>query len=232
MSQIKQSPTPRNSIGTRVPRALAFCLGLGGADLALLNVWVIPGLLTSTDISSSRTSSSEVAAAAVNKPLVAKTAVAPPAARPKPVVLQPPAPIPPPANVVPQLEAAVDVPPRVEPIVPAQPTEQDWQTATRSLVPFSLGTAAIGQEGREAVTALFDEARDGEYFVLVAGHADPPGTDRFNKRLSEQRAQAVADLLIEAGMARSRIRMRGYGEAHPSTDGHDRRVEIRFGGGR
>ena len=71
-------------------------------------------------------------------------------------------------------------------------------------------------------------------FVDVSGHTDAVGTDAVNQRLSEQRAQAVADYLSYQGVNRARIATRGYGKQFPvapnDTDagrGQNRRVEIK-----
>ena len=51
--------------------------------------------------------------------------------------------------------------------------------------------------------------------VHVVGHTDSVGSDAYNQRLSEQRAQAVIDYLASAGVARDRLRAEGRGETEP-----------------
>lgn len=70
-------------------------------------------------------------------------------------------------------------------------------------------------------------------YVDVAGHTDSVGTDAVNQRLSEQRANAVADYLSRSGVNRARIATRGYGKSTPIASNADeagrarnRRVEI------
>jgi outer membrane protein OmpA-like peptidoglycan-associated protein len=69
--------------------------------------------------------------------------------------------------------------------------------------------------------------------VQVVGHTDNVGDAAFNQRLSEQRAQSVASVLISAGVAPSRIQIVGRGENNPiasnqTAEGRqqNRRVEI------
>jgi outer membrane protein OmpA-like peptidoglycan-associated protein len=69
--------------------------------------------------------------------------------------------------------------------------------------------------------------------LLIAGHTDSVGTDDYNQRLSERRAQAAADYLVSQGVDRARINTRGLGEAEPvaanATDEgrqQNRRVEV------
>jgi len=67
----------------------------------------------------------------------------------------------------------------------------------------------------------------------VQGYTDSTGSDAENQKLSTKRAQAVAERLEQAGIASSRIRSEGRGEADPiaSNDSEEgraanRRVEI------
>lgn len=49
----------------------------------------------------------------------------------------------------------------------------------------------------------------------VQGHTDNIGTPEYNQRLSEARAQAVVDALVERGIDRRRLRPRGFGMTMP-----------------
>lgn len=52
--------------------------------------------------------------------------------------------------------------------------------------------------------------------VHIEGHTDDTGAAAYNLTLSQQRAQAVADVLVEQyGIAASRVAATGYGEADP-----------------
>ncbi|MER9852337.1 OmpA family protein [Mesorhizobium sp. M0106] len=51
--------------------------------------------------------------------------------------------------------------------------------------------------------------------VEVSGHTDSDGSPVTNKLLSERRAQAVADAIVAAGIARTQITATGYGEERP-----------------
>lgn len=54
--------------------------------------------------------------------------------------------------------------------------------------------------------------------VLVEGHTDYMGSDAYNQKLSERRANAVRDYLIQKGIASSRIQVLGYSEHRPIAD--------------
>ncbi len=69
--------------------------------------------------------------------------------------------------------------------------------------------------------------------VLVEGFADSTGQTQHNQELSERRAMAVRDALLDMGVARERISQRGYGESYPVAANDtaanrqlNRRVEI------
>ncbi len=89
----------------------------------------------------------------------------------------------------------------------------------------------------ERLATLVGQAGDGP--VRVEGHTDAKGDDAYNRTLSEQRAEAVADRLAQCGVDLDRLRTRGLGEAQPvaenaHADGSDnpegrrqnRRVEV------
>ncbi|MCG8548780.1 MAG: OmpA family protein [Desulfobacterales bacterium] len=64
--------------------------------------------------------------------------------------------------------------------------------------------------------------------IEVAGHTDTKGSVEYNQRLSERRAEAVANQLIYNGVSAQRVTALGYGESRPvsSNDAMNRRVEI------
>lgn len=66
--------------------------------------------------------------------------------------------------------------------------------------------------------------------VMIEGHTDNTGPEAYNQKLSQRRANAVADVLAnEHGIARSRLQAKGYGESNPiaSNDTAEGRAENR-----
>jgi outer membrane protein OmpA-like peptidoglycan-associated protein len=68
---------------------------------------------------------------------------------------------------------------------------------------------------------------------VIEGHTDSTGSESHNLVLSEQRAEAVSNFLIDNGISPDRLATRGYGEAYPiaSNDNaagrqQNRRVEM------
>ncbi len=51
--------------------------------------------------------------------------------------------------------------------------------------------------------------------LLVEGHTDSVGTDAYNQRLSEARAKAAQDYLVQVGVAAERLQYAGKGESAP-----------------
>ncbi|HET7787556.1 MAG TPA: OmpA family protein [Myxococcales bacterium] len=69
--------------------------------------------------------------------------------------------------------------------------------------------------------------------VSIEGFTDSVGNEAYNRRLSQERADAVVAYLSQAGVARARLVSEGFGEARPvasnsSEEGRakNRRVEI------
>jgi outer membrane protein OmpA-like peptidoglycan-associated protein len=99
---------------------------------------------------------------------------------------------------------------------------------------FATGSATLTPT---LIGDLQDVARSinkyGDTMVQVVGHTDNVGDAGFNQRLSEQRAQSVASVLIGSGVAPSRIQIVGRGENSPIASNQtpegrqqNRRVEI------
>jgi outer membrane protein OmpA-like peptidoglycan-associated protein len=71
------------------------------------------------------------------------------------------------------------------------------------------------------------------YSIYVYGYTDDIGTQEYNLKLSERRAQAVRDYLVKAGLDPSIISTKGFGKSDPRVRGDsdaaraiNRRVEI------
>jgi outer membrane protein OmpA-like peptidoglycan-associated protein len=76
--------------------------------------------------------------------------------------------------------------------------------------------------------------------IVVKGHTDSRGSEAYNMQLSQRRAEAVKNALIQAGVSPTRVSPVGYGESQPLVSENtpaawqqNRRVEIevRAGGG-
>ena len=107
--------------------------------------------------------------------------------------------------------------------------------AIKQQVQFVAGSAEIDP----ASTALLSEVADvllrnpDIARVEVQGHTDNSGTEAVNRELSEQRAQAVREWLVKAGVAGERLSAAGYGSERPlapnitaQNRAKNRRVEL------
>lgn len=54
--------------------------------------------------------------------------------------------------------------------------------------------------------------------IRIEGHADATGSDAYNQKLSNRRAEAVGSFLQSQGVKASRVEEQGYGEAQPVAD--------------
>lgn len=58
-----------------------------------------------------------------------------------------------------------------------------------------------------------------DVYVDVEGHTDSTGPESYNQKLSQRRAQAVVELLVnQYGIAPQRLEAKGYGESQPVAD--------------
>lgn len=65
--------------------------------------------------------------------------------------------------------------------------------------------------------------------VVIEGWCDATGSDNINDQLSQQRANVVADWLMQNGIAGERINARGMGvDVAKGTSNAARRTELRF----
>jgi outer membrane protein OmpA-like peptidoglycan-associated protein len=71
--------------------------------------------------------------------------------------------------------------------------------------------------------------------IEIEGHTDNTGAESHNQTLSENRAKAVYDYLITAGIGKSRLTLKGYGFSRPvagneSEEGKqkNRRTEVKI----
>ena len=57
-----------------------------------------------------------------------------------------------------------------------------------------------------------------EMRIKILGHTDDVGKEIDNQKLSEARAKAVHDRLLNKGIAKDRLRYEGKGESEPVAD--------------
>jgi len=119
--------------------------------------------------------------------------------------------------------------------------DSDITPRAGALIHFDFDSARIRPESYPLLNE-FGQALKGdlsEAVVMVAGHADYMGTEAYNMDLSERRAEAVKEYLVETSMVEvDRLMVKAYGENRPIASNEteegralNRRVEfIRVGG--
>lgn len=99
---------------------------------------------------------------------------------------------------------------------------------------FGFDSAILQPKAKENIYKLADILKKyPDSNILIAGHTDSDGTEKYNQELSERRAKAVSDYTMMQGVSSSRLSIVGLGESEPiatnSTDSGkqlNRRVEI------
>jgi outer membrane protein OmpA-like peptidoglycan-associated protein len=115
-------------------------------------------------------------------------------------------------------KAAPPPPPPAPPPPPPAPAPQVQKITLDSKVLFDFDKAVLKPEGKAAIDAqvVGKLAQVTKLdVVLVTGHTDRIGTEKYNQGLSERRADAVRDYLVSKGVDKAKIETIGLGEKQP-----------------
>lgn len=95
--------------------------------------------------------------------------------------------------------------------------EQDVLAVSfKSDVLFSTNSAVLNPGGYSEIDRVAGVlTRYPETRISVEGHTDSQGADAYNQKLSEDRALAVKNALVNRGVDPARIQVVGYGETRP-----------------
>jgi len=119
-----------------------------------------------------------------------------------------------PAPVMAPAPAPVVVPPPAPPPPPAAPMRVSFSADAL----FDFDKSVIKPAGRAELDKFASQLRGIQYDgVQVTGHTDRLGPHDYNMKLSERRAQAVREYLIQGGVASGKIAARGVDGADPVT---------------
>jgi outer membrane protein OmpA-like peptidoglycan-associated protein len=113
-------------------------------------------------------------------------------------------------------------------------SDDELKVSVKNDVLFDTGSASLRSASKTALREMadvFDKYADTT--ISVEGHTDSVGSESYNQRLSDRRADSVASYLGQLGVRDSRIRSVGYGESSPRASNStasgrqlNRRVEI------
>ncbi len=99
---------------------------------------------------------------------------------------------------------------------------------------FDHDSAKVSPEASEQLDGLVTFLKENpQAKVEIVGHTDSSGSEEYNQKLSENRALAIADILIAKGIEESRMTIIGQGESNPIASNEtakgreqNRRVEV------
>ena len=126
---------------------------------------------------------------------------------------------------------------------------QDFYKLDVSLIKFTVGKKVVlnnilFETGKSILTSgsyaelnrLFKILLDNPLMKIeISGHTDKTGSEAINFKLSEERAKAVVEYLVQMGVSRTRMEFRGFGSLQPIGDNatpagrtKNRRVEFKI----
>jgi outer membrane protein OmpA-like peptidoglycan-associated protein len=99
---------------------------------------------------------------------------------------------------------------------------------------FEFDKAELKPEDKELLSKIAGILMTShDYTISVNGHTDDVGSEAYNQKLSERRAQAVRDYLVKAGLSAEILSVEGHGKSRPLVAGttdaaraKNRRVEL------
>jgi outer membrane protein OmpA-like peptidoglycan-associated protein len=123
---------------------------------------------------------------------------------------------------------------QIEGVNVTRTADDELKVTVRNEVLFDYNSASLRSASRESLremAGVFEKYPNTT--IEVAGHADSTGSASYNQRLSERRANTVANYLDQLGVSGSRLDTIGYGESTPRASNGtasgrqlNRRVEI------
>jgi outer membrane protein OmpA-like peptidoglycan-associated protein len=211
-----------------LPLAIAMSLGLGLADLAYLNLHLVPRLLEER---SERADQPVMAARVVEERSAARpSAPEPPARRARPA---------PPAAAKPLFAVDANPPGRAAtPLASSDVQQREGAPPDAEpsviVVHFARNRATLSSSGRRALDRTATRLLATRHLTAsIEGHTDHRGDEAHNELLSLRRAERVADYLVARGLPRGRLVVRAHGASQPRAPGDElaalranRRVEI------
>ena len=129
-----------------------------------------------------------------------------------------------PASATPAYQPAPEVAPVVAmpaPVIVAAPAPapvaEKVSFASEALFDFDQST--LKPQGKAALDQLLGQLTGMDLEVIVTvGHTDAVGSDAYNQKLSQRRAEAVKAYLVAQGVETNRVYTEGKGETQPVAD--------------
>jgi OOP family OmpA-OmpF porin len=117
---------------------------------------------------------------------------------------------------------------------PPPPPPHGTKIETLSGANFDFNKAVLRPDGKAKVDHAIKVLQDNPSVRLsIEGHTDSVGSDAYNQKLSERRANATKEYMVSKGISASRLTTHGFGESKPvasnkTAEGRaeNRRVEL------
>ncbi|MDR0385425.1 MAG: OmpA family protein [Prevotellaceae bacterium] len=105
-----------------------------------------------------------------------------------------------------------------------------------SNITFETNSAEINTESYSELNRLLSfMERNPDLKIEIAAHTDDIGSNEYNSRLSDKRAESVVKFLVDNNISKTRVQSKGYGELQPlapndsdENRAKNRRVEIKI----
>lgn len=118
--------------------------------------------------------------------------------------------------------------------LPAKQEEARAGHANGIVTVFTQGSAVLMPENDKALSELLPVVMNGQGRFLIVGHSDNTGTHQLNQTISEKRAEAVRDWLVDhTNLPAKSFITKGEGDSNPvasndTAEGRrqNRRVEL------
>jgi OOP family OmpA-OmpF porin len=107
----------------------------------------------------------------------------------------------------------------LQPVTPLRCRDLLQRTLKVGRIEFDGGKAEVSEDSfglLDRVAATIERCPDAA--VEVGAHTDADGSTQGNLKLSQARADAIVEFLVDAGIKRERLTAAGYGEAKPIRD--------------
>ncbi len=136
------------------------------------------------------------------------------------------------------IEAEVEELPVIEVIAVPLCQNQFQDLLKANKIHFSHNKAIIESESYSLLDQLIEIANGcPDEVIVIEGHTDADGSESYNQKLSEKRANSVRDYLVNKSVVATRLEAIGYGETHPIADNEtpegkekNRRIEFNIKG--
>jgi len=85
---------------------------------------------------------------------------------------------------------------------------------------FEVNKAVIRSESNDLLNEIVSVINENSFIkkISIEGHTDSDGSEKYNEKLSDKRAAAVLQYLVDHGVDAGRLTSKGYGESKPIAD--------------